>query len=163
MKQNELTEKNLLENEFTKPTVLVTYDGNVVITEKVKVRTYDILVDGKQVVKLQVLFAFPLEQFEGIKEGILLKENIAKQKLKSIQKPKDRPHVATNKEYKSGTGKHVKLTMRTGHVLSGIQLAATKYEIILNIKDQAVLIYKHGILEYQGQQEGETDGSRTEA
>ena len=149
MNQNKLNEKDLLENEFTKPTVLVTYDGNVLITEKVKVRTYDLLADGKQVVKLEVLFAFPLEQFEGIKDGILLKENIAKQKLKSIQKPKDRPHVATNKEYKAGTGKHVKLTMRTGHVLSGMQLAATKYEIILNIKDQPVLVYKHGILKYE--------------
>ena len=163
MKQNELNEKNLLQTAFTKPTVLVTYDGNVVIDEKVKVRTYDMMVDGKQVLKLQVLFAFPLEQFEGIKDGILLKENVAKQHLKSIQKPKDRPHVATNKEYEAGVGKHVKLTMRTGHVLSGIQLAATKYQIILNIKEQAVLIYKHGILKYEVQQEGETDGSRTEA
>ena len=83
-----MNEKNLLQTEFTKPTVLVTYDGNVVITEKVKVRTYDMLVDGKQVVKLEVLFAFPLEQFEAIKDGILLKEHVAKQKLKSIQKPK---------------------------------------------------------------------------
>ena len=157
-----MNEKHLLQKEFTKPTVLVTYEGNVVITEKVKVRTYDMLVDGKQVLKLQVLFAFPLEKFEGIKDGILLKENIAKQKLKSIQKPKDRPIVATNKEYKAGTAKQVKLTMRTGHVLSGIQRAATKYEIIVNIKEQPVLIYKHGILEYETQQEGETDGSSTE-
>jgi len=151
MKPNKWTEKDLLENEFTKPTVLVTYDGNVVITEKVKVRTYDMLVDGKQVAKLEVLFAFPLEKFEGIKAGILLKENIAKQKLKSIQKLTDRPHVATKAEYKAGTGKHVKLTMRTGHVLSGMQLAATKYEVIVNIKDQPVLIYKHGILDYEVQ------------
>ena len=149
MKQNELNEKNLLQTAFTKPTVLVTYDGNVVITEKVKVRTYDLLADGKQVVKLEVLFAFPLEQFEGIKDGILLKENIAKQKLKSIQKPKDRPHVATNKEYEAGVGKHVKLTMRTGHILTGEQLASTKYEMIVKVCDQPVLVYKHGILEYQ--------------
>jgi len=151
MKPNEWTEKHLLQTAFTKPTVLVTYDGNVVITEKVKVRTYDMLVDGKQVAKLEVLFAFPLEKFEGIKAGILLKENIAKQKLKSIQKLTDRPHVATKEAYKAGTGKQVKLTMRTGHVLTGMQLAATKYEMIVNIKEQPVLIYKHGILEYEVQ------------
>lgn len=147
--QNKLTEKHLLQTEFTKPTVLVTYDGNVVITEKVKVRTYDMLVDGKQIEKLEVLFAFPLEQFERIKDDILLKEKVAKQKLKSIRKPKDRPYVATKEEYKAGTGKQVKLAMRTGHVYSGIQLAATKYNLIVKVCDQTVLVYKHGILEYQ--------------
>lgn len=157
-----MNEKHLIQTEFTKPTVLVTYDGNVVITEKVKVRTYDMLVDGKQIAKLEVLFAFPLEKFEVIKADILLKEKVAEQNLKSIQKPKDRPHVATNKEYKAGTSKHVKLTMRTGHILSGEQLANTKYNLIVKVCAQPVLVYKHGILEYETQQEGETDGSRTE-
>lgn len=143
-----MNEKDLLQTEFAKPTVLVTYDGNVVIKEKVRVRTYDLLVDGQQVVKLEVLFAFPLNQFDVIKTGILLKEKVAAQKLRPIQKITDRPNVATKAEYEAGTDKDVNIIMRSGHALSAKQVAATKYNLILNINDQNVLVYKHGILEY---------------
>lgn len=143
-----MTEKHLLGTAFEKPIVLVTYQGNVAIQENVKVKTYDLLIDGKQIHKLDVLFAFPLKAFEQIKAGILLKEDIAKKKLKPIKKRKERPKVATGEEYQDGTGNAVNVTLRTGHRLTGQQVAATQYNLILTICDQHVLIYKHGILEY---------------
>ena len=148
-----LNEKHLLGKTFEKPIVLVTYQGNVAIQEKVKVRTYDLLIDGKQINKLEVMFAFPLNQFEQIKESILLKQDIAKKKLKSITRPKDRPKVATCEQYKAGNNKSVNITLRTGHTLTGKQVAATQYNLILNICGQDVLVYKHGILQYQITQE----------
>lgn len=115
----------------------------------------------KVVKKIDVLFAFCFAQYEVIKAGIKLNKQVEAQELKPINKLKDRPHVATKAEYKAGTGHQVKVTMRTGHILTGEQVENTEYNIILNISDQVVLIYKHGILEYQNQQERETDGSRT--
>ena len=147
--KNKYIERGLLGNTFEKPIVLVTYQGNVVIQKNVKVLKYDLKVDkGRMINKLEVMFAFPLNQFEQIKAGILLKEDIAKRKLKSIKRPKERPKVATGEQYQDGTGNAVNVTLRTGHRLTGKQVAATKYNLILTICDQHVLIYKHGILEY---------------
>lgn len=145
-----MTEKDLLQTEFTKPIVLVTYEGNVLIEEKVKVMKYDLKIeDQKPTSKLNVLFAFPFAQYETIKAGIKLNQKVEDQKLKPIKKLKDRPVVATKEEYKSGDGRNVKVTMRTGHILSGEQLQNMAYNLILNICDQFVLVYKHGILEYE--------------
>lgn len=144
-----MTEKHLLGTAFEKPIVLVTYEGNVAIQDEVKVLKFDLKVDkGRMIHKLDVLFAFPLNQFEQIKAGILLKEDIAKKKLKPIHKRKERPKVATGEQYQNGTGTAVNVTLRTRHRLSGQQIAATQYNLILTICDQHVLIYKHGILEY---------------
>ena len=164
MKQNELNEKELLGNVFDNPIVLVTYEGNVLINEQVKVLKYDLKIDDqKPTSKLNVLFAFPFAQYETIKAGITLNQKVEAQKLKPIKKVSDRPIVATKDEYEAGVGRNVKLTMRTGHGLTGEQVANTQYNLIVKVCDQVVLVYKHGILEYQVQEEGGTDGSRTAA
>lgn len=158
-----MNEKEILENEFEKPMILVTYTAPQQINESVAVKKYDIQVDkDTRIRKIDVLFAFEFAHYAALKAGIRVNPQVEDQKLKPIPKPKNRPVVATKEAYKSGTGTHVKLTMRTGHMLTGEQLADTKYNLILNIEDKLVLIYKHGILEYEAQQEGEIDGSRTE-
>ena len=144
-----MNEKDLLQTEFVKPIVIVTYDGNQLIKEKVKAHKYDLKVDEDTLIsKIDVLFAFPFAHYQTIKSGIKLNKKVEAQNLKPILKPKDRPIVATKEEYQTGNGKSVKLTMRTGHVLSGQQVANTEYNLILNIADHLVLVYKHGILEY---------------
>ena len=160
-----MNEKEILENEFEKPIILVTYTEPQSIKKSVEVRKYDLLVDkDTSIRKIDVLFAFEFAHYATLKAGIRVNQQVEDQKLKPIPKPKDRPVVATNDEYKSGTGKHVKLTIRTGHILTGEQLQDTKYNLIIKVCDQSVLVYKHGILEYQMEAdiEGETDGRRTE-
>lgn len=153
MKKNDsqqFTEKDYLENKFEKPIVLVTYDGNVLAKEKIEVSKYDHKIDGQKATpKLIVLFAFSFGDYDAIRTGIKLNAKVEAQKLKPIKKRAKRPVVATPEEYGTGVGKPVQITMRTGHVLSGEQLKNTKYDLIINIEDQNVLVYKHGILEYQ--------------
>ena len=152
-------EKNLLQTKFEKPIILVTYTENKQILKSVKVRKYDLQVDaGTFIPKIDVLFAFEFAHYATLKAGIRVNQQVEDQTLKPIPKPKDRPVVATKEEYKAGTGKHVKLTMRTGHILTGEQLTNTQYNLIVNVCDLRVLVYKHGILEYEVQ--GETDGNR---
>lgn len=143
-------ERDYLENEFDKPIVLVTYDGNLIVKEKIQVLRYDHKVDGQKATsKLNVLFAFPFEDYENIKTGIKLNKKIEAQKLKLIEKRSERSTVATPEEYLNGVAKNVKITMRTGHVLSGRQLSASQYDLLLQISEKIVLVYKHGILEYE--------------
>ncbi len=144
------TEKYILEEGFTKPVCLWTYDGSVLVKKRMKVRQYDIRIDGgKTAQKLDVLFAFSREEYDDIKKGISVNEKIEAQQHKPIVERKDRPAVASERKYIRGTGKDVQITLRTGHVLSGHQVYATKYTIILRINDKIVLVYKHGILQYE--------------
>ena len=145
-----MNEKNLLQTEFEKPIILVTYTEPKQILKSVKVRKYDLQVDKETLIaKIDVLFAFEFAHYATLKAGIRINQQVEDQKLKPIPKPKDRPVVATKEEYKSGTGKHVKLTMRTGHILTGEQLVNSQYNLIVKVCDLPVLVYKHGILEYQ--------------
>ena len=130
-RKESLTEKYLLEKGFAKPIFLVTYAGARLIEKDVKVKRYDLIIDGGKV----------------IKKGITLKTKIEAQRHKPIEKLADRPIVATPKEYIDGTRKNVCIVMRTGHVLSGQQIWASQYNIILKISNTRVLVYKHGIFE----------------
>lgn len=146
-----MTEKDLLQTQLEKPIILLTYTQPQQIQKSVKVRKYDLQVDQKQIVKkIDVLFAFGFKHYQTIKAGIKLNNRVKAMHLNPIPKIKDRPHVVTPQEYQAGVGQQVKLTMRTGHILTGEQVKNTEYNLILNIEKQHVLVYKHGILEYQG-------------
>ena len=163
MKQDysqQFTEKHLLEKGFAKPIVMVTYDGNVLVQEKIEVLKYDHKIDGQAPTsKLIVLFAFSLGDFDAIRTGIKLKEKVEAKKLQPIKKRYNRPVVATKEEYENGTDQHVQITMRTGHVLVGKQIWATQYNLIVQINEVNVFVYKHGLLEYEIVQGETADGN----
>lgn len=143
-------EKDYLENRFVKPIMLVTYDGDVLVKEKIKVFPYGHRIDKrKSIHKLDVLFAFSFEEYDAIKVGIKRNKSVAAQKLQPIVKIAERPHVATKQEYRAGERKFVKITMRSGHILSGKQICDTQYDLLVRINEKIVLVYKHGILVYQ--------------
>ena len=145
------TEKYILEEGFTKPVCLWTYDGAILVEKDMKVMQYDLRIDdGRILKKLEVLFTFSREEYDDIKEGIRVNEKIKAQQHKLIEKRIDRPAVVSSERvYIRGTGKDVQITLRTGHVLSGHQVYATRYTIILRINDKIVLVYKHGIFTYE--------------
>ena len=148
--KTKLNEIYLLQNQFSKPIVLVSYEGNVLVKKKIRVLRYDHIVDdAKATTKLNVLFAFPFNEYDAIKAGITLNKKVEAQKLQFIKNRSDRPKVATKEEYDNGIGANVQVTMRSGHVLSGYQLHATKYNLTVTINEKIVLVFKHGILEYQ--------------
>ena len=101
---------------------------------------------SKAIPKLEILFAFQHKDYHDINTGISLNQKIEAEDNKPIQNITDRPIVATDEEYEAMIDRDVCITMRTGHVLTGILRSATKYNLILSIADKNVLVYKHGIL-----------------
>ena len=85
--------------------------------------------------------------------------------LQAIEPLSERPFVATYEQYIEGTKDNVRITMRTGHTLTGFQHWASKYHILLKIENQKVLVYKHGIYSYQieGQDEKVSEPRKTKA
>lgn len=118
---------------------------------------YEHKIDGqKPIPKLIVLFAFNFGEYETVSMGIKLNQKVEDQKLKPIKSRSKRPVVATKEEYEAGHQKNIRITMRTGHILSGKQTHEMEYNLILKINGIDVLVYKHGILEYKIT-EGETE------
>lgn len=156
------TEKRILEKTLTKPICLWTYEDGILAKEDIKVLEFDLQIDNdKTLKKLDVLFAFSRDEYDDIKKGVRVNKEIEAQQHKPIKKRKERPAVVSSERvYIRSTGKDVQITLRTGHVLSGHQVYSTMYNIILRINDKLVLIYKHGILEYErpGSKAGETQG-----
>ncbi len=141
-------EKNVLDT-FAKPIVLWTYEDGVLVNKKLSILKYDLRVDGKLYKKLDVLFAFARNDYDAIRSGIRINKQVKAEDHKSILKRKERPIVAKSGTYRSGTGKDVQITLRTGHVLTGHQVDVNDFNILLCINDKKVLVYKHGILNYE--------------
>lgn len=143
------SENALLETDFSKPILLVTYTENLTV-RSVEVKRYDLMTDGKQKLpKLHVLFAFAFEDYEHIRNGITINPAIAAEKHKPIKPIKKRPVPATKEQYRAGTGKAVRITMRSGHVIAGKQTWASKYNLFVEIENRTVLIYQHGVHQYE--------------
>ncbi len=145
------TEKYILEETFTKPVCLWTYEGSVLVKKRLKVHQYALRIDGGKILqKLNVLFAFPREEYDAIKKGISVNKQIESEQHKPIEKREERPAVVSSeREYIRGTGKDVQITLRTGHIFKGHQSDVNDYNILLCIDDKKVLVYKHGILNYE--------------
>ncbi|MCG9134463.1 hypothetical protein J5I95_22590 [Candidatus Poribacteria bacterium] len=146
------TEKSILESLFSAPIVLVSYDGEVVVEEKIEVMDYEHKIDNQEPTdKLNILFAFSLPAYEVVKEGIKFNESVGSLQLKPIRKVKRRPFVVSEYSYKLGNDKDVRIMMRSGHLLSGNQIDCMRYNLFLEIKGAPVLVYKHGILQYSAE------------
>ena len=143
------TENALLETDFSKPIILITYTGPFQV-HSVEVKRYDLITDGKKKVnKLGVSFAFAFEAYEHIRSGIALNKSVEAEKHQPIKPIKKRPVAATKQQYQAGTGKSVRITMRSGHVLSGKQRWASKYNLFVEIANNTVLVYQHGVHQYE--------------
>lgn len=154
-----MPEKRLLLQTFQKPIALITYTGAQLINKSVNLKRYDLIVDkDKRINKLKIMFAFPYRQYKDIKAGITVNKKIEAQQLSLITRIKDRPVIVSSGEYAAATGKSVRIYMRTGHVITGKQLEASKYHIVLQVAGKIVLVYKHGILRYQVDPTSNTKG-----
>lgn len=147
-KKPNLDEHKLLLSEFPQPVNLYTYTGGKIVPIKT-VNKYDIhgLAD-ERIKKTDVLFAFSQSTFEKIRPGIKIDKKVKAQELRTPQKRKDRPKVASGEELYTGLRKDVRIVMRSGHVLRGKQIGLTRYNIVLKINGKMVLVYRHGLLEY---------------
>ena len=144
-----LTERYLLEKAFESPVLLYTYDGGKRIDVK-SVYKYAIhSTKSERFQKTDVLFAFPASKLDDVKSGIKIQKSIQAQELRTPERIKDRPLIVSDEQLRQDIGRRVRLLMRSGHVLRGALVFVSKFNLFLRIAGKMVLVYRHGLLEYE--------------
>ncbi len=119
---------------------------------KVNPRRYFFFFGQNTVPKIEMMFIYRVQDIEALKPHIKVRKAIKEQALTAIHTPKDRPEVFT-KEVGDQIAEHkpadVTLIFRTGHVLRGKVLGQTRYELLLEVANCQIFVFKHGLLEIQ--------------
>lgn len=119
---------------------------------KINARRYFFFFGQNTVPKIDLMFIYRVEDTEALKPHIKVKKAIKQQALTAIKTPKDRPEIFTEAvgdqivEHKPAD---VTLLFRTGHTLRGKVLGQTRYELLLEVANCQIFVFKHGLLEIQ--------------
>ena len=146
------SERNLLTKTFI-PAILCTYAGLKTCQVK-KVEKYDIQYqDAKtnersSLQKTDMMFAMKADTLPTVKAGITIEKDVKARNLRTAVKRKDRPKILTKEKLTRGLNRDVRLAMRSGHVLRGVLMNSSRYNLVLSIRGALVLVYQHGVLEY---------------
>ena len=149
------SERKVLTKDFKPPVRLYTYEGGKTLSVE-KVEPYDIhTTEGEVLRKIHLMFAFPASKFAEVRDSIRIDKTVQAKNLRTSEKVKDRPKVLKGSVLKKAMNQKVRILMRSGHVIRGKQVGVSKYNLLLDIYGNPVLIYKHGILSYELSDPGE--------
>ena len=131
----------------------ISYDGvRKVPARKIKANRYCFFFHQNPVPKIEMMFIYRVQDIEALKSHIKVRKAIKAQALKAIQPRKERPEIftkAVGDQIIAHKPADVTLTFRTGHALRGKVLAQSRYELLLEVANCRILVFKHGLLEIQ--------------
>ena len=124
---------------------LITYDG--IRDERVrKVIQYNLLLAGASPLpKLEVLLAFSAENARHFSPYLQICEEVKDLGLRAVKKIAERQFV----DMRVAVGDAVAITLRNGIAVRGICQAFSKYNMVLDIRGELLLVYKHGIYTFE--------------
>lgn len=148
----EYSERFLLSKALGPDVLICTYTGLRTVDVE-QIRKYDLqCLDAKtnerfELPKTDVMFAIKADTLNTVKSGITIDKDVKARNLRTAVKRKDRPKVLTKEILDRGLNRDVRIVMLSGHVLRGVLVHHSLYNIVLNIHGAVVLVYRHGVLE----------------
>jgi len=145
---NSYSERYLLKRTFQTDRSLVrliTYDG--IRDERIlNVTQYSLLITGTPPLpKLEVLLAFSVENVRRFSPYLQIHEGVKDLGLRAVKKIAERRVVDTQ----VAVGDAVAITLRNGIAVRGICQAFSKYNMVLEMRGEPLLVYKHGIYTFE--------------
>lgn len=137
----------LLQN-FAYPIVLVTFKGEKEIRE-LKYAAYDIHTSEEIIPKNKILLAYMKIDQKAITEQIMIENTIKKKRLQTRIPIQERPTLSIEDTLKATHNSPVTVTMMNGLRIEGKLTQYDKYNLVVNIKDMPVLLYRHAIYQFQ--------------
>ena len=124
---------------------LITYDG--IRDERVrKVTQYNLLLAGASPLpKLEVLLAFSVENARHFSPYLQIHEGVKDLGLKAVKKIAERRLV----DMRVAVGDAVAITLRNAIAVRGICQGFSKYNMVLDIRGELLLVYKPGIYTFE--------------
>ena len=153
-----------LSQDFAQPVRFVTYAGILDLSEietfKDGIKGFNPRGEERQLLKLDVLFAFPRDDMETLKSRIKRKPTIGNQKLQPIELISERFHIADDTlksllikrdtvESSNREDPTVRLVTRSGHVLNGHLWDFDTDYLYMDINKRNVIVYRAGILQFR--------------
>ena len=144
---NTLEAKTLLQN-FAYPIVLVTFKGEKEIAE-VRYDTYDLHTPNEIIQKNKIVIAYMKIDQTALTEGMRVDKNIKRKRLQTRIPIKERPDLHIERTLKETLGREVTATMMNGQVIAGKLTEYDEYNLLVNINDMPLLLYRHAIYQFQ--------------
>lgn len=69
--------------------------------------------------------------------------------MRTADKRKGRPKVLNDEILQSAVDKVIRTTMLSGHVFYGIFVEYNKWNLLLNVNNHTVLIYRHAVYQFE--------------
>ena len=142
-----LEAKTLLQN-FAYPIVLVTFKGEKEITG-LRYDTYKIHTPKETIEKNKIVLAYMEIDQAALTEQITIENTIKRKRLQTKVVIKERPALPIEDTLKTSLNTHVTATMMNGQVISGKLTEYNRYNVLVNIDDMPVLLYRHAIYQFQ--------------
>ena len=151
----------LLTQDFTQPVIFATYMGIYYLSNIKSLSEKIIGVDRRGPVvklkKIDVLFAFPYEDWAQVKPNLTMKTSVKNLKLQPVELVSEKQrfddrilrsiHVGHNTEKEEAQKHSVQLVTRAGYVLNGCLLDFDRKVLHISMDEKTVIVYRHGILE----------------
>ena len=151
----------LLTQDFTQPVIFATYKGIYYLRNIKSLSEKIIGVDRRGPVvrlkKIDVLFAFPYEDWAQVKPNLTMKTSVKNLKLQPVEPVSEKQrfddrilrsiHVGHDTEKEEIRKHSVQLVTRAGYVLNGCLLDFDRKVLHISMGEKTVIVYRHGILE----------------
>ena len=145
---NPKLESDTFTEKLSAPVLLTTFDGLKEVSVE-RVDKYALKTNIGILQKDDLIFALHHAAMSELGEGARIDEKIAAQKMRTANKIKDRPKVLNDEILQSAVDKGVQTTMLSGHVFYGILVEYNKWNLLLNVNNHTVLIYRHAVYQFE--------------
>lgn len=127
--------------------LFICYEGSVQ-GSILKDAPYELTLSNRKEVlnKTEIFYFYTPDQHGAIQKAIEIDKKLAKQKLPPLYKARDRKFYRNSliRNY-SQEGKPMKVTMRNGHILTGLILSFGVYSFLLMSGPHQIMVLKHSI------------------
>ena len=144
---NTLEAKTLRQN-FAYPIVLVTFKGEKE-TPRIRYDTYDLHTPDEIVKKNKIVLAYMKRDQKALNEVLKVDKTIKRKRLQTRVRIKERPTLPIENTLKASLNTHATATMMNGQVIAGKLTEYNRYNLLVNINDMPVLLYRHAIHQFQ--------------
>lgn len=138
--------------KFKAPILIATFDGLKKVSIK-GIKRFHLVTNLGVIKKHDIIFVMLYGSVKQMGDSARINKNVENMKMRTEIKRKERPKVLNTETLQTAVNTPVKTTMLSGHVFYGILVEYNRYNLLLTVNNQPVLIYRHAVHQFEIEQE----------